>query len=279
MDNKMDVPKLIHNVESILTDLSPAIDSIRDLQGAQLKNLLTLVAVSIVVRQYDSLEAMTHLVSKDRAYACVGMLRPACEELVWLKYLVSIDVVKADQLLKLMAALEAHDALKAQDSFAGSRVTTQLGLKGHLAEARKTYPISKKALSEIGRDLGWPDRTTKNGDFPSMSFLAKRVGERKMYEFLYHASSRFVHFSAAEVLRRVWYSRSGNISVRSDNFSNYWGSFSLFWGLSLFLKTFAAAPMPPQFEFPDDADAILRATRVIGELGQVPIITVEELAT
>ena len=95
-----------------------------------------------------------------------------------------------------------------------------------------------------------------------------------------HATSRFVHFSVAELLRRVW-GREGDVSIRSTRFRDYWGSFALYWGLRLFLgSTIELCKQPdiPTDGEMDEAEMILAAVKRVGEYGQVPIITAEELA-
>jgi len=50
-----------------------------------------------------------------------------------------------------------------------------------------------------------------------------------MYEFLYHASSRVVHFSVPELMRRIW-GRPGEMTIASNLYEKYWADFSLYWG-------------------------------------------------
>ena len=111
-----------------------------------------------------------------------------------------------------------------------------------------------------------------------MSWLAKETGRKDVYEYIYCATSRFVHFSAQELLRLAWY-KPGGISVRSGHFRNYWGAFSLQWGFRLFFESaieLSKAPGVPD-EWLNETDLLLIVKRVAA-FDKVPVITAEELA-
>ena len=159
-------------------------------------------------------------------------------------------------------------------------VSESLGLVLHLENAVRREEETRHKLQKLGEKLGWPKQYVKQGRLPSMHWLAEKTNEKAMYDFLYHATSRFVHFSVPELLRRAWGNpQTGNISVRSVHFRDYWGMFSLHWGLRLFLDS--AKIFCDDSNLPDvslDEAHLLEAAERIGKYGQVPIITAEELA-
>jgi hypothetical protein len=55
-------------------------------------------------------------------------------------------------------------------------------------------------LENVGSALGWKTSGT-TFKFPSTKELAVTVGQRELYELIYEATSRSVHFSVFEVLR------------------------------------------------------------------------------
>ena len=117
-----------------------------------------------------------------------------------------------------------------------------------------------------------------HGRLPSMKWLARKTGDTRSYRFIYHATSRHVHFSTGELLRHAWVSRAG-ASIRTVHFRSYWENFALSWGLRLFLdSTIQLVGNIGTLEAQLDSDKILAAAEWIGEFGQVPIITARELA-
>lgn len=50
-----------------------------------------------------------------------------------------------------------------------------------------------------------------------------------MYDRIYYATSRTVHFNVIELLRRTWFKKGEPISVTSNHYERYWASFALAW--------------------------------------------------
>ena len=106
-----------------------------------------------------------------------------------------------------------------------------------------------------------------------MKFLAKKVNREKDYDFLYHATSRFVRFSTAEVFRRIW-EKMGTVTIGSDSFSSYWQTFCICWGFQIFLDLLIeCGDILPSEMVPREE----RFLEVIQGFRKVPIITRDEL--
>lgn len=270
-----DVEALQKSVQSVLDSMRSYVETASDLAWTPSDGFLPVVRRAILRRQFDSLNVISHLVAEKKGYASAPLLRPACEELIWIKYLDGIGPQAAEELVGCVANRELLDSLRAQDEYAGRTVSKDLGLLRHIENASVRDAAVCAHLRTLGTKLGWPDQ---NGQLPSMSWLAKKTGQQKTYKFLYHATSRFVHFSAAELLRRAWSTTGGKVSVRSIHFHDYWAAFALQWGLRLFVESaivLCAAPgMPKGF----DEIELPSAAERIKEFGQAPIITAEELA-
>ena len=191
---------------------------------------------SILLKQFESLEVISELVGKNKGSVAGPLLRPACEEFIWVKYLAGIRLNDAENILRLVGLEEICDSLTAIDETAGSSVTEELGLTPSLEKCREFKDKRHDALREIAKELGWPDRGKRI--LPSVHWLAKKVEEEDVYGIVYHATSRFVHFSAFELSRRVWWSKSEKkLLISSAHFSYHWNMFSLHWGALLFIYT------------------------------------------
>ena len=276
----IDIHSLNTDFQTLLSAVRPWVETRSVLQWRRGDPVLHVVYSAIIRRQFDALEAVVDLVQRGRGYAAAPLLRPACEERIWCKYLRSIDPVHAEKLLMAMAHLETHKLLEAQAAYSSADAMRELGLSAHLSESQKTLDHAKAEIESVGRALGWRADTINNVKkderWPSARSIAKRVGLEKMYEFLYHGTSRFVHFTGVELLRRAW-GRTGRIHVGSSRFSDYWAAFSLCWGFKLFWETIEEV-FPDDEHVPDcEAQAVRDAKTRIDEFGMVPLITAEEL--
>ena len=274
----LQVDNLQTNVQTILESMRGCIATASDLSWNPSEGFLTIIQRSVLRRQFDSLEVISDLVSERKGYAAGPLLRPACEELIWTKYLDSIPPSFSEKLIICIADDELYKSLHAQDDVAGRTVTKTLGLLPYLEEAKRDEADRRNRLCILGQRLHWPKRYIENSSLPAMSWLAKETNEQGTYKLIYHATSRFVHFSVAELLRRAW----GNpytetVSITSHSFHDYWGYFSLYWGLDLFLKTLEALHSILGELSEEEGNAILEAAKQIGEMGKPPIITAEEL--
>ena len=271
--------ELQQEIQSILQLMQPCVQRASDLTWDPSDGFLPVIFRAVLVRQFDSLGAISDLVANDKGFAAPALLRTSCEELIWTKYLASIDAVDADQLIVCIASNELWENLKVQDDYGGRRVTEQLGLLPYLSEASGRRTAIQDKLKTLGCKLSWPHRQIEHGELPRVKWLAQKTGQIRAYNFIYHATSRHVHFSGGELLRHAWVGRGGT-SIRSIHFRGYWASFAMYWGLRLFLDS----AIEIYGVFPDiakeglDEDGLLAAAARVGEFGQVPIITAEELA-
>jgi len=213
------------------------------------------------------------MVEQGHGHFAVVLLRPAYEELVWVEYLDKIPN-EARELVPLLGLHEMTTNLNAQNEFAGLDGMNTIGftqryVKVSLARDR----IAQRQIRELGACLGW----RKNALRPSMEFLSRKVGREKDYKFLYQATSRFVHFSTAEIFRRAW-GQKGKIEIHSKTFSNYWETFAIYWGFRIFLYLLIECnDLLEQIAYPKEK--LEELMKALSGFRQVPIITPEELGT
>src|ERR1700687_323014 len=212
-----DIDDLQTNVALVLQSMRSFVETASDMAWSASDGFLPIIRRAILRRQFDSLEGIAHLVAEKRGYAAAPLLRPACEELIWIKYMVGITPDDSEELLRCVASVELLDSLRAQDEYAGRTVTRELGLVSFLENAVAHEDAVRVRLRTLGTKLDWPSRMVEAGRLPDVYWLAQHTGQQKVYKFLYHATSRFVHFSAAELLRRAW-GKPGSVSVRSIHF-------------------------------------------------------------
>lgn len=265
--------ELRKQVTTALHSFKPAVAEASAFAWHPTDGLRSIFPRAALCRQYESLEAIVDLTSAQRSHAGVPLLRPACEELLWLRYLNTLCAEHVEAILVYMTQDEYLASIRAQEQYAGRTVMRNMGLAPHLDHLERTSQERSANMSTLGKLLNWPRRNIKEGTLPSMRFVAKATDNLKLYQFLYHATSRFVHFSGAELCRRAW-GGPGNMSVSSQHFHDYWGAFSLFWGLRVFIQTTLQCPAC-DYGLVDDGEALLNAIDALG--GAIPIVTAEEL--
>jgi hypothetical protein len=65
--------------------------------------------------------------------------------------------------------------------------------------------------------------------------MAERTGLKELYDYLYHATSTFVHFNPYNLMRMGW-GELPNIQFSAKNFVKYYNEFAIFYSASLFCK-------------------------------------------
>ena len=276
---KPNVGLLQENIQSALEVMRSYVDAASEISPSEFQGLrfLTVVRRAVLRRQFDSLEAISHLVFAGRGHAAPPLLRPSCDELIWVSYLDHIDESDAEELVRCKVVFDELELLEAQHSFAGKAVMEGLDLLEKYRQLVADKKDKRARVRALGRKLGWPSKAIQEARSPSASWLAKETGREDIYEYIHCATSHFVQFSAQGLHRMARYERKG-ISVRSVHFQDYWGAFSLQWGFHLLIESaihLSATPGMPQgkMSVPD----LLSASGRIAAFGKVPVITADEL--
>jgi hypothetical protein len=233
---------------------------------------------SILLRQIESLAVAVHLVETNHGYTAVPLVRPACEELLWLRYITNLAPADRKSLIECLIATGLLKDVEAQEGEVGEEEMTAMGLGEALSGFRAAAPSNRQKLKALGRRLGWPERAVRNGEVPSAWFVATATGSEQMYRFLYYASSRYVHFSPVELARRGW-GQPGRLEISSNVYEPIWALFSLAWSARLLGWTLNASldqiaaeklPEPPH-------EMLQQAFELIANVPLMPLITSDEL--
>ena len=130
------VDDLQKDVQLTLESLRSFVEAASELSWQPSDGFLPVMYHSILRRQFESLDVISHLVKEEMGYAAPPLLRAACEELIWIKYLTSISTDDAEQLLQCRANFELFESVKAQDDYGGRTATKNLGLLGACPRTR-----------------------------------------------------------------------------------------------------------------------------------------------
>jgi hypothetical protein len=273
----MNVKLLRASVQVILTRIRPWVEAKSRVEWNLGAPIVPILFNAIIRRQFEFLETIALLAENGRGYAGAPLLRPACEERIWAKYLRQIDPPDAEKLILVMNMYETNRNLEAQENYTSPAIMQELGLTEHIQRSRGIIENVMNDIQQLGQRLSWDARNVTRKELPSIWWIAKETGLEKLYRFLYHGTSRYVHFNSVELMRRIW-GRSGLMNLDSVTYSDYWAAFSLYWGLQLYLQT-AHEIFPSEHVIADaDSPVVAEAVKTISDHGAIPLITAEELA-
>jgi Family of unknown function (DUF5677) len=273
----MDIKKMLAEVRpqvEVLSDtLVPIVDDICAVNIGEHDNY-EVVRRSIIRRQHDGLDATITLVDTKKGELAVSFLRPACEELMWLVYFKKIGARHADELVELVMVADIARTLEAQAAYTPHSME-QLGLEPWLELNRKANPKIIERLRSLGRELGWPKPRNGKQVLPSMRYIASQVGHERLYDYLYFATSKTVHFNVHELTRRVW-GKSPDYNWDAPYFRDFWSLFSLVWAARLLLLSCIESKDLID-QAPDVShDGLIPALEMLRKYAYVPIITSRE---
>jgi uncharacterized protein DUF5677 len=185
-----DVEMLVSMVEQLLSVFEAV-----TLEAAY-DNPRIVVCRAVLRRQVDGLRAAILLTRAQLGHLALPYVRPACEEFLWLSYLVTLEKDVCASLLLDLACLEGAGIVLRQERYGGSKEMERLVFSPRLVRvAENLLSSSRKQLEAIAVQLGWPARAMQGvPPMPSTRWIASQVKQDKLYVFLYSASSKGVHF-------------------------------------------------------------------------------------
>jgi hypothetical protein len=170
------------------------------------------------------------LVDAGVGHACLPMVRPACGELIWVKYLGTLPPGERGALLHSLNSVEGSKLIGAQAAHLGAETMTAVGCPPPFVDAlTRRLTEGERLLADAGKTLGWPKSP------PSGWWLAKGVGLADMYRFLYAATCKGLHFSVTEHLRSGYNDSTleGAITFAAPAYVAYRSGFTVYWRCDL----------------------------------------------
>ena len=192
---------------------------------------------------------------------------------MYLTYLLRQEKQTANELISHLLHQNTTKGTVAQRNFfeANNPIQPVLGSGMSAKEARISVQEAQDKLRVFWRSMG---NTKRDG--PTVRDMASDVGLLSTYEYIYFATSNFVHFNPQALLRTGWGPKLGPFTFSIHNFDGYYRSFSSFYGAVLFIG-FQASFGSKYFSV-DVASEISRLIELIGHVQRWPeVITFEEM--
>lgn len=157
-------------------------------------------------------------------------LRGVCEDIITLKYFDKHFKEDRDELCVLFLQLLMMQSIKAQQEFFKKQNVLQAYVVNFDAD-KKIKEYEDKMKSIMAKNSKKPDKV-----LPNIKSMAIDAGLKDLYEFMYHATSKTVHFSPNILLRMGWYKDNEPYTFSSHNFDSYYHKFNQFWAAYLFVE-------------------------------------------
>ena len=192
-----------------------------------------LLAINVALRrQLESINAAVVLARQDLGHLAVSFIRPSLEDVIYLKFFAGLSLEESQELFITLGSWDKFRSLLAQRAFIGDEEMARLWYpKAFLEWAEKGKGDVRKSLRRLKVQYGWA------GDTPSGAWIADQADERVLYDYLFAASSRAIHFSAGEILRRGWGAPDGILVTDKPEFRGHLSAFALDQLVRLYLKT------------------------------------------
>ena len=226
-------------------------------------------------RQLESIRAALMLSTDGLGHLAVGFVRASLEEVMYLGFLQRLDLEPARKLFMALGQWDSFRSLLAQRAYVGDEVMRQLWFTdNHLRQAESLTAEVRDQLKALGKHYGW------GGLLPSGEWVAEQAGQRSLYDYLHSASSRALHFSAGEILRRAWGHPDGHVTTNKPEFRDHLTNFALHQLVLLFFETWSLLDDPAKagVTLSEDVEEseVEAVVQVVAALGQVPLVHAHE---
>lgn len=160
-------------------------------------------------------------------------LRGICEDFIILTFLSKFSKRDRDKLIRILLFKQLDETIKAQTIFFAQNRPQQWVIMHTKAETKERLEFLSKEVEKINKKLGLRDGKR----LPSIKEMAAYSGLSDLYGYLYHATSKIVHFSPHVLMRMGWGDlEKGPIYVSSKHFFSYYREFNKFYGSFLFIR-------------------------------------------
>ncbi len=227
---------------------------------------------SALRKDHELFGTILHLIDTERSGVVLPLLRPICEDVVYLIYFSKLPPEKANELLGLYSQREVLEGLNAQIGTDEKSLWRNEGFDG--PKIKKQLKDVEEKLAGEARLLAW-DRKL----WPTAKFVAKHVNLESVYERIYFGSSKGVHFSPHHLMRMIWGQPPlGPFSADLKHFEKYYEAYALTNACWLYCFLLAHCGNAYGEDTSEEINKSLeKMLGILGDIGMVPIVTAEEL--
>lgn len=225
-------PEFVIETERIYRSFQNEMNVIRQCDLSKKTDIkLREIAIAAYVKAYDFVLYICRLNDFKDSFFQLPMLRGICEDLIAITYLINQKEAHKNYLIASKNFDELKRATKAQEAFFNKYNPGQI-IPPILNDGQKDLVL--KQYIEAGNFL-------EEANFPNVYQMANLSNLGDLYSFIYHATSKVVHFDIFTLMSTGW----GNIDKKrgtiEPNFSyqhdyHHYYKFALFYASYLFIQ-------------------------------------------
>ena len=205
------------------------------------------------------------------AIMLMSTLRGITEDLIWLTYLSQLRDGLGKKLIPLLIQENMAKGIDVQRKFFETNNPLQpvFGSGSTASDSRMRTEQAKKDVKAFWVAAG-------RSGAPSVREMAAAVGLDSTYEFIYFATSNFVHFNPGALLRMGWGETTGPFTFSIENINGYYRNFASFYGAILFVGFNAS--FGQEYFTAEVGSEVKRLIGLVREIYRWPeVITFEEM--
>jgi hypothetical protein len=217
---------LLERVEAVesFVGLVRRVVVVEDLKWAEIAVDPRGLAINVALRrQLESIDAACQMCRDGLGHLAVAFVRASIEDVIYLDFFMSLEVEESRELFFLLGNWDSLRSLLAQRDYIGDDEMQELwyprAFLDHAQDLREKTRTQLKALQQRYKWAG--------GLLPNAEWIAERSDRRDLYDYLHAATSRALHFSAGETMRRGWGHPSGIVTTAKPEFRAHLAAFSL----------------------------------------------------
>jgi hypothetical protein len=216
-------------VTQALVDMKPYFDS-HSKHRVHTQQFFTEIAKATIIKSYE-FACSVDVHEANYVFFSLPALRGICEEYIAEKFLFEQFHEQKDEIIYLRHICDHLKSSIVQWKYfeiyrADQNLYYEDDFPDRLKDAEhQLRNLIKSKLPEI----------SSKSVFPSVHYMSKQTGLLELYNYLYHATSTFVHFSPNNLLRMGW-GDLPDIQFSAANFKNYYRDFCLFYSVLLLGK-------------------------------------------
>jgi len=231
----MEEPKYRLNeiLSRIFQRLKPYFDNYsQDISFPENTQMFKKVLKATVIKSFEFNSSINSL-RGDHIYFMMPSLRGICEEYIVERFIAEHFKGNQDNILQLWMQCDIYESSIVQwQYFEKVKPGQILFYKADFPE--KLENVKDEIRNEIKKKLH-NFKINKNAILPSVYSMAKECNLLEFYNYLYHATSNFVHFNPRQLVRMGW-GDLPEIQFSTANFTMYYNDFTCFYSALLFCE-------------------------------------------
>ncbi|MBE8715539.1 DUF5677 domain-containing protein [Sphingobacterium hungaricum] len=226
-------PAFVIETERIYKSFEKDISELRSTEPSKNTDIkLDQIIVSSYVKTYDFILFLCNINDHQNSFFLLPFLRGICEDLIVLTYIIQQPKERQNYIIVKKRYQELNKSTTAQNNFFHNYNS------GQIVPPIYNEGVSIEEIIQLHRDAG---HKLEEVNLPNVYQMAEKVNLKYLYDFIYHSTSKAVHFDIFTLLSMGW----GEIDVKNEtikatfshkNDYKHYFKFALFYSSYLFIK-------------------------------------------